>query len=304
MRAIASWSRSSASGGWRTRSSAERRLTAAVTVSFDNLGEVTELQRGELAGGRAGGAPLLGHPRVAARPGAARGMRAARDVLRGGAQHRAVPDMLVEVERRRARGRLPRLVPRAVGWSWNRIARRSCCAVAYVRWVSSTCARWGFVPRGAVGGGRRCGALREPRVRATAPPPVTGSASGEGVAILPFAVGGARRLPLSAALRLDLRERDHGSADVLAPSRLARDARRRAAGRGRGWPAPVAGVPPVPGGARGALRGPARAAGGGARGSWIDGAVWCAPYRDVASWMRVSAGERAFESLTLDATAA
>jgi hypothetical protein len=36
-----------------------------------------------------------------------------------------------------------------------------------------------------------------------------------------------------------------------------------------------------------------------------DGALWCAPYRDVAAWIRSSVdSDGAFEDLRLDATAA
>src|SRR5918992_2555905 len=69
----------------------------------------------ELAGGPAVGPPLLGDARPAAHPRRAGRARPAGHLLRRGAQHRALSRHAGRARIDGARGRLPRLVPRAVG---------------------------------------------------------------------------------------------------------------------------------------------------------------------------------------------
>ena len=68
-----------------------------------------------MARGRAAGPPRLGHAHAAAGAGAARLGGGAGDLLRRGAQRRAVSGCAALDRRRGARGRVPRLAARAVG---------------------------------------------------------------------------------------------------------------------------------------------------------------------------------------------
>ena len=91
------------------------RAGPTVSLTFDNLGEVTDLERGEWPADAPLGRARVGHAHAAADAGAARRRRPAGDVLRRGPQRRALPGRAARARRRRARGRVPRLAPRAVG---------------------------------------------------------------------------------------------------------------------------------------------------------------------------------------------
>jgi peptidoglycan/xylan/chitin deacetylase (PgdA/CDA1 family) len=273
---------------------------AAVTVSFDNLGEVTELQRGEWPDDE----PVGRHfsvtralPRILA---LLEELRLRATFFVEGLNTELYPDTLVEV-----------------GAARHEVAYHGWC---HEQWVELDPDREaellrrgvralgeldlrpvGFRPPGGRLGEGSLGALRGLGFGYCSP---AGHGVGvrRGVAILPFrweVLDAYHYLPRFGSLR----ERDHGSADVLAPSRLAEtlDAALRAAVEDGGHLSLVFHPFLVEPEERfEVLRGQLAAV----RRLVDDGAVWCAPYRDVASWMRVSAGERAFESLTLDATAA
>ena len=99
----------------RLENPGRRRVTATVAVTFDNLGEASDLERGWWPEDEPLGRAPLGHEGAAAAAGGARRGRPAGDVLRRGAQHRALPGDAGRPRRARARGGLPRLAPRALG---------------------------------------------------------------------------------------------------------------------------------------------------------------------------------------------
>ena len=105
-----------------------RRRRVNVSVTFDNLGEASDLERGWWPEDEPLGRALLGDRGAAARARGARRRRPARDVLRRGAQHGALPGHAARARRARARGRLPRLAPRALGGARSRDGARSAAA--------------------------------------------------------------------------------------------------------------------------------------------------------------------------------
>ena len=232
--AIASWSRSSASAGSRTRSRQSRALDRPdAPRRLDGL--VRQPRRGHRAGSAASGPtdePLGHHFSVT----------------------RALPRILGAAGRERACGRrsssraaTPSSIPtRCVelaaaghevayhGWChehWAglepRARRRSCSSAARARWRRSACGR--------AASGRRAGALTGSLARAAGRAGFTlllarGAGSGRraGIVTACRSLAAGRRLPLPAALRAAARARP-GAADALPPRRLARDPRRRPA---------------------------------------------------------------------------
>ena len=276
------------------------RRRAAVTVSFDNLGEVTELQRGEWPEDE----PVGRHfsvtralPRILALLEEL-GLQATFFVE--GLNAELYPDTLVEVA--------------AAG---HEVASHGWC---HERWAELDSARESqLLRRGlrAMGGlDLRPVGFRPPGGRLTeaslaalrglgfayCSPAGRGVGVREGFAILPFqweVLDAYHYLPRFGPLR----ERDHGSSDVLPPSRFEEmldAALGGAVANGRHLSHVFHPFLSEPGERFDVLRGRLAAV----RGLVDDGVLWCAPYRDVAAWMRAAEGEAAFEPLALDATAA
>ena len=276
------------------------RRRAAVTVSFDNLGEVMELQRDEWPADE----PIGRHFSVT----------------------RALPRILARLEELDLRatffveGLNSELYPGAlveVGAAGHEVAYHGWCHEQWVELSPSREAellRRGVSGMGALGlqprgfrppGGRLTGgsatALRDLGF-AYCSPAGRGVGIEQGVAILPFQwemLDAYHYLPRFGPLR----ERDHGSADALPPSRFAAtlDAALRAAVEGGQHLSmvfhPFLAVPEerfdVMSGQLAAVRRLVD-----------DGVMWCAPYRDVAASIRTAVGEGSCEPLVLDATAA
>jgi hypothetical protein len=240
---------------------------AAVTVSFDNLGEVTDLQRGEWEG-----LNTELYPDTLGELGSA-----GHEVGFHGWCH----EQWAELDPSREAELLGRGV-------------RAMDAVG-VRPV-------GFRPPGGRLTDASLGALREFGFSYCSP---AGQGVGiqEGVAILPFEwqlLDAYHYLPRFGSLR----ERDHGSGDALSAGRLGEtlDAALRAAvedGRHLSFVFhPFLAEPEE----RFLILRERLAA---VRDLVDDRVVWCARYDQVAEWMRATDGERAsFEPLDLDATAA
>jgi peptidoglycan/xylan/chitin deacetylase (PgdA/CDA1 family) len=276
------------------------RRRAAVTVSFDNLGEVTELQRGEWPADE----PVGHHfsvtralPRILARLEDL-GLRAT--FFAEGLNTELYPGTLVEL-----------------GATGHEVAYHGWCheqwaALSPTREVQLL--RRGVDAMGALGlrplgfrppGGRLTGtsarALRDLGF-AYCSPAGRGVGVEYGIATLPFQweiVDAYHYLPRFGSLR----ERDHGAADVLPPSRFAAalDAALRAAiEHGRHLSMvfhPFLAEPAE----RFDVMSEALAT---VRTLVDDRVLWCVPYRDLAASIRGADGEGAFEPLVLDPTAA
>lgn len=276
------------------------RRRAAVTISFDNLGEVTELQRGEWPADE----PIGRHfsvtrvlPRVLALLEEI-DLRATFFVE--GLNTELYPATLVEVD--------------AAG---HEVAYHGWCHEPWAELSPSREAellRRGVSAMGALGlrpqgfrppGGRLTGgsatALRDLGF-AYCSPAGRGLGVGQGIAILPFQWGmldAYHYLPRFGRLR----ERDHGAADVLPPSRFRAtlDAGLRAAvEEGRHLSMvfhPFLAEPEE----RFDVMSQALVA---IRRLVDDEVLWCVPYRDLAASIRAATDEGAFEPLALDPTAA
>jgi hypothetical protein len=276
------------------------RRRAAVTVSYDNLGEVMELQRGEWPADE----PIGRHfsvtralPRILALL-AELDLRATFFVE--GLNTELYPGTLVEV-----------------GAAGHEVAYHGWC---HEQWAGLTPSREVELLRRGVGAmdalGLRPEGFRPPGGRLTAAsatalrdlgfaycsPAGRGVGVEHGIAILPFQWGmldAYHYLPRFGPLR----ERDHGSADVLRPSRFGAtlEAGLRAAIEEGGHLSmvfhPFLAEPEE----RFEVMSRQLAA---VRRLVDDGILWCGPYRDVAASIRAGVGDRAFEPLALDATAA
>jgi peptidoglycan/xylan/chitin deacetylase (PgdA/CDA1 family) len=276
------------------------RRRAAVTVSFDNLGEVTELQRGAWPADE----PIGRHFSVT----------------------RALPRILALLEELGLRatffveGLNTELYSRTlveVGAAGHEVAYHGWCHEQWAELGPSREAellRRGIAAMGELGlrprgfrppGGRLTdGSLTALRDLGFAycSPAGRGVGVGQGIVILPFQWG-----MLDAYYYLPrfgpLRERDHGSADVLPPSRFGAtlDAGLRAAIEdGRHLSMVFHPFLAEREERFGVIRGQLAAV----RGLVDDRVLWCVPYRDVAAWIRAAVGEGPFEALALDATVA
>jgi peptidoglycan/xylan/chitin deacetylase (PgdA/CDA1 family) len=277
------------------------RRRAAVTVSFDNLGEVTELERGTWPDEE----PLGRHFSVT----------------------RALPRVLALLEEVDLRatffveGLNTELYPGSLG----EIAAAG-HEVAYHGWCHEQWAELGpgreakLLQRGVRAMdelGVRPEGFRPPGGRLTSSslaalgelgftycsPAGDGVGVRDGVVILPFQwrmLDAYHYLPRFGALR----ERDHGSAEALPPSRFGATlaaALRGAIEAGRHLSLVFHPFLAEPKERFEVVRGQLAAV----RGLVDEGALWCAPCRDVAGWIRrTDAREGAFEELDLDATAA
>jgi peptidoglycan/xylan/chitin deacetylase (PgdA/CDA1 family) len=271
-----------------------------VTVSFDNLGEVTELQRGEWPDDE----PVGRHfsvtralPRILALLEEL-GLRATFFVE--GLNTELYPDTLVEV-----------------GATGHEVAYHGWC---HEQWAELDAAREvellrrgiraleeldlrpvGFRPPGGRLAGGSLAALRDSGF-AYCSPAGHGVGMRQGVAILPFqweTLDAYHYLPRFGPLR----ERDHGSAEVLPPSRFGETfeaALRAAVQDGRHLSMVFHPFLAEPEERFDVMRGQLAAV----RRLVDDGVLWCVPSRDVAAWVRAAAGEGAFEPLALDAPAA
>lgn len=276
------------------------RRRAAVTISFDNLGEVAELQRGEWPDDE----PVGRHfsvtrvlPRILALLEEL-GLRATFFVE--GLNSELYPGSLIEV-----------------GAAGHELAYHGWC---HEQWAELGPSREAELLRRGV---RAMGDLdlrprgfRPPGGRLTRGSPTAlrdlgfaycspagrGVGVREGVAILPFqwrTLDAYHYLPRFGPLR----ERDHGSADALPPSRFGEtlDAALSAAMEdGRHLSMVFHPFLAEPEERFDVLRGQLAAV----RMLVDDGVLWCVPYRDVAAWIRAAVGERPFEPLALDATPA
>ena len=273
--------------------------SAAVTISFDNLGEVTDLQRGTWPDDE----PLGRHfsvtrslPRILALLDEL-GLRATFFVE--GLNTELYPDSLREIA---AAGHEVGYH----GWcheQWAELGpgreadllQRGVRALGGLRVRSE-----GFRPPG--------GRLAKSSLRALerrgftyCSPAGHGVGVRDGVVILPFewrVLDAYHYLPRFA----ELRERDHGSASALPPERFGETlsaALRGAVEAGRHLSLVFHPFLAEPEERFEVVRAQLTAV----RGLMGEGAVWCAPYSDVAGWIR-DAGEGAFEELDLDATAA
>jgi peptidoglycan/xylan/chitin deacetylase (PgdA/CDA1 family) len=274
---------------------------AAVTVSFDNLGEVTELQRGEWPEDEPVGrhfSVMRALPRIL-EPLEELGLSATFFVE--GLNTELYPDTLVELD---AAGHEVAYH----GWCHEQWAELDPASEAELlgRGVGAMgdldLRPSGFRPPGGRLTDASLGALRELGFLYCSP---AGHGVGvlEGVAVLPFQWGvldAVHYLPRFGSLR----ERDHGSADALSPDRFGETleaALRAAVEEGRHLSLVFHPFLAEPEERFEVLRGQLVAV----RGLMDEGAMWCAPYRDVANWIRAADGEEAaFEPLALDATAA
>jgi peptidoglycan/xylan/chitin deacetylase (PgdA/CDA1 family) len=274
---------------------------AAVTVSFDNLGEVTELQRGEWPEDE----PVGRHfsvtralPRILELLDEL-GLKATFFVE--GLNTELYPDALVEL-----------------GAAGHEVAYHGWC---HEQWAELDPSREAeLLERGVRTmeelGGRPEG-FRPPGGRLTeasldalrglgfeyCSPAGHGVGVREGVAILPFqwkVLDAYHYLPRFGSLR----ERDHGSVDVLPPDRFGETldgAVRAAVEDGRHLSIVFHPFLVEPDERFEVIRGRLDAV----RRLVDDGVVWCVPYRDVAAWMDAADREEPFfEPLALDATAA
>jgi hypothetical protein len=271
-----------------------------VTVSFDNLGEVTELQRGDWPADE----PIGRHFSVT----------------------RALPRILTLLDELGLRatffaeGLNTELYPDAlvgVGAAGHEVAYHGWCHEQWAELSPTREARLlqrGVDAMGALGlrprgfrppGGRLTGgsasALRDLGF-AYCSPAGRGVGVEHGIAILPFQwamLDAYHYLPRFASLR----ERDHGAADPLPPNRFGAtvDAALGAAIEHGRYVSMVF----HPFLAEPAERfGVMRSALASVRRLVDDGVVWCVPYRDLAASVLAVGGEGAFEPLALDATAA
>jgi peptidoglycan/xylan/chitin deacetylase (PgdA/CDA1 family) len=273
---------------------------AAVTVSFDNLGEVTELKRGEWPEDE----PVGRHfsvtralPRVLALLEEL-GLRATFFVE--GLNTELYPDTLGEVA---AAGHEVAYH----GWChepWAELdaVRESQLLRRGVHAMGGLDLRpVGFRPPGGRLTEASLGALRGLGF-AYCSPAGRGVGVVNGLAILPFqweVLDAYHYLPRFGPLR----ERDHASADALPPSRFAETldaALRGAVADGLHLSFVFHPFLTEPGERFDVLRERLAAV----RELVDDGVLWCAPYREVAAWMRAAEDEAAFEPLALDATAA
>jgi peptidoglycan/xylan/chitin deacetylase (PgdA/CDA1 family) len=274
---------------------------AAVTVSFDNLGEVTELQRGEWPSDE----PVGRHFSVT------RALPRILSVLEElglhatffveGLNTELYPDTLVEL-----------------GSAGHEVAYHGWC---HEEWAELDPARESELLRKGMDAmdelGVRPVGFRPPGGRLTeasldelrdegfeyCSPAGQGVGVRKGVAILPFRwelLDAYHYLPRFA----ELRSRNHGSGDVLPPSRFAEtldDALRAAAADGRHLSMVFHPFLAEPEERLDVMRGQLATV----RTMVDEGAVWCAPYREVAEWMRATDGDEPFlEPLALDATSA
>jgi peptidoglycan/xylan/chitin deacetylase (PgdA/CDA1 family) len=276
------------------------RRRAAVTVSFDNLGEVTELQRGEWPRDE----PVGHHfsvtralPRILGRLEEL-GLRAT--FFAEGLNTELYPGTLVEL---RARGHEVAYH----GWSHEQWAELSPSReVQLLRRGVEAMGALGLRPLGFRPPGGRLTAGSARRLHdlgfAYCSPAGRGVGVEHGIATLPFQweiLDAYHYLPRFGALR----ERDRGAADVLPPSRFgaALDAGLRAAiehGRHLSMVFHPFLTEPAE---RFDVMSEALAA---VRSLVDDGVLWCAPYRDLAASIRGADGEGPFEPLILDPTAA
>jgi peptidoglycan/xylan/chitin deacetylase (PgdA/CDA1 family) len=276
------------------------RRRAAVTVSFDNLGEVTELQRGEWPEDE----PVGRHfsvtralPRILSVLDEL-GLQATFFVE--GLNTELYPDTLVDVD---AAGHEVAYH----GWcheQWAELdpVRESELLRRGVRSMGELDLQpVGFRPPGGRLTQASVGTLRELGFEYCSP---AGRGVGvrDGVAVIPFqweVLDAYHYLPRFGPLR----RRDHGSADVLPPARFGEtldSALLAAVDEGRHLSMvfhPFLAEPEEHFDVLGErLRTVRRFV--------DDGVLWCAPCRDVAAWMRSAAAVAAFEPLALDATAA
>ena len=276
------------------------RRRAAVTVSFDNLGEVTELQRGEWPQDQAVGrhfSVTRALPRILALLEEL-GLQATFFVE--GLNTELYPDALVEVD---AAGHEVAYH----GWcheQWAELdpVRESELLRRGVRSMGELDLQLvGFRPPGGRLTKASVGTLRALGFEYCSP---AGSGVGvrEGVAVLPFqweVLDAYHYLPRFGPLR----GRDHGSDDVLPPNRLGEtldSALRTAVERGRHLSMVFHPFLAEPAERFEVLRERLAIV----RRLVDDQVLWCAPYRDVAAWMRTAEPVAAFEPLALDATAA
>jgi peptidoglycan/xylan/chitin deacetylase (PgdA/CDA1 family) len=276
------------------------RRRAAVTVSFDNLGEVTELQRGDWPADE----PIGRHfsvtralPRILALLHEL-GLRATFFVE--GLNTELYPGMLVEV------GAAGHEVSYH-GWCHEQWAELSPTReVQLLQRGVHAMGALGLRPRGfRPPGGRLTGGSATTLGDlgfAYCSPAGRGVGVEHGVAILPFQwamLDAYHYLPRFGPLR----ERDHGAADVLPPSRFGATLEaglRAAIEHGRHLSMvfhPFLAEPAE----RFEVVSEALAA---VRRLVDDRVVWCVPYRDLAVSVRAAGDEGAFEPLALDATAA
>jgi peptidoglycan/xylan/chitin deacetylase (PgdA/CDA1 family) len=273
---------------------------AAVTISFDNLGEVTELARGEWPEDK----PLGRHVSVT----------------------RALPRILALLDELDLRatffveGRNTELYPGTLvelGAAGHEVAYHGWCHEQWAqlgptrevqllrRGVEAMSALGlrplGFRPPGGRLTGASTRALRDLEF-AYCSPAGRGVAVEHGIATLPFQwelVDAYHYLPRFGPLR----ERDHGAPDVRPPSGFAAalDAGLQAAiehGRHLSLVFHPFLAEPVE---RFDVMSEALAA---VRRLVDERVLWCVPYRDLAASIRATGGERAFEPLVLDPTAA
>ena len=273
--------------------------SAAVTISFDNLGEVTDLQRGTWPEDE----PLGRHfsvtrslPRILALLDEL-GLRATFFVE--GLNTELYPESLREIA---ADGHEVAYH----GWCHEQWAELGASREAEllergVRAMDGLGVRpEGFRPPGGRLASSSLAALRE-RGFSYCSPAGDGVGVRDGVVILPFewrVLDAYHYLPRFGPLR----ERDRGSASALPPERFGETLSAALGGAVQAGRHLSLVFHPF-------LAEPeerfevVRRQLAGVRGLVDEGVLWCTPYRDVAGWIR-GAGEGAFEELDLDATAA
>ena len=248
----------------RTASGVSGALRDAVLLSFDNLGEAADLER---HGAPPRGAAPFGHRRAAARAGCARRAGPARDLLRRGAQRRALSPGAARHRGGRPRGRAARLAPRALG---RAVTRRGGRAAGPRRRRARGA---GPRHRGLPAAGRRAGGAHDRRTGRARPALVLAGRRARGAPgrrrqpALPLA--GGRRLPPPGVLHRSAHSSGRpGGRRLAAGGRRCAHRRARRAGRRTARPHPAS-VPHARGrrGGAGAARARAPGRAGGPRAS-------------------------------------